>query len=627
MAVVRERVDDIEFSMDFEFDVRIEEWTKENDQYRAGPFELRLNRETPDPGLTTLKWQLRRTDGEPVVLRRSTVEYQMPLVSLYRVWPTSGIAANRVFIDLPWSINELSSAANYDPILMALNSDGTNTCTVGFLDTAVETRITGRMGRRSPDAEAGFTSHVYHARFERPCGPDVVQRGTVFQDGLFISTIKEDWFDTLGRYSAFVDEQREFRGHEVHERGLLPMWHSWYAFENEIDQDNVISQIAKAKELGFGTFQLDAGWNTGSDWVVEEGRYEPNRDRFPDFERVMHDIKSAGLVPIAHWSPSWLGREAPNRAELSNAIQGTTERRQGQVDHLCPCTPATFNHIVSSARHMVGELGFGGLWYDFVDSLPVDLPCQSDHEHQFDTVGDAWDAILKATAEAVWEIDPECLLIFRRSHANINNKPYLTHLWPADAPFDYDKNRREVMVTRAYGAGVLTHACCTCWSPDETDEMVAKHLASVVLAGVPAVSIDLNRFPESHLDGIKNWLEFYQKHRRALMLGEMRPLTFMPPSAVLRTEADKSAFIGYFEGLPGITPLSKDFDEVFLINCFTPDLHTLLPSQHGRFSLQMFNHFLQPLAEGKCVIEAADEGLHLNLKTPVPSVIQLTRID
>jgi hypothetical protein len=627
VAMIVERIEDINVSLDFEFDVPTEEWVRDDDRYHSGPFELRLQRETIEPGLTTLLWQVQRTDGKAVVLRRLALDYQMPLVSLYRVWPTSGIAANSVFIDLPWSIDTLSSAASYDPILLGLNADGTNTCTIGFANTAVETRITGKMGRRSPDAEAGFTSHVYSARFERPCGPDVVQRGDVLRDGLFISKVKEDWFDTIGRYAAFVDGQRNFQGHVVHERGLLPMWHSWYAFENEIDQDNIVSQIALAKELGFGTFQLDAGWNTGKDWVIEEGCYEPNRDRFPDFERVMDEIKSAGLVPIAHWSPPWLGKEAPNRAALAHAVQGTTARRQDRVDHLCPRTPATFDHIVSSARHMVADLGFGGLWYDFVDSLPVDAPCHGSHEHQYETTGEAWDAILQASAGAAWEADPECLLIFRRSHANINNKPFLTHLWPADAPFDYDKNRREVVVTRAYGAGVLTHACCTCWAPDETGQMVARHMASVVLAGVPAVSIDLRRFPENHLEGMRNWLAFYTVHRHALMQGELRPLTFMPPSAVLRIEAPRSAFIGFFEGLPGITPLSRDFDEIHLINCYRPELHTLLASQHGRFSVQLFDHFLRPLDGGPSSLDAGTDGLHLHLNTPVPSVMRLQRID
>lgn len=627
MEPIQAQIEGVDFSFDFELEGAGGQWTHEGETYRSGPYELNVDRRPLEPGASALTWRLRRTDHEPVVLRKLTVDYQMPLVSLYRVWPTSGIAANSVFIDLPWTIDTVSSAASYDPVLMALNSDGTNAYTVGFANTAVETRISGKMARRAPDADAGFTSHVYHARFERPCVSGVQYRGDILEDGLFVSAIDEDWFASLRRYTSFVDEQRDFEGHPVHDRALLPMWHSWYAFENEIDQDRVISQIALAKELGFGTFQLDAGWNTGADWVTDEGCYEPNRERFPEFERVIHEIKAAGLVPIAHWSLPWLGVNAPNRQELEHAIQGTTERRKGRVDHLCPRTPATFGHIVGSARHMVGNLGFGGLWYDFVDSMPPNAPCTSDHEHQFDTAGEAWDAILKATAEAVREIDPECLLIYRRSHANINNKPYLTHLWPADAPFDFDKNRREVVVMKAYGAGVLTHACCTCWSPDETEEMVARHLASVVLAGVPAVSIDLTKFPENHLAGIRAWLAFYDNHKRELMLGEMRPLSFMPPSAVTRTEAEEAAFVGYFEAMPGVTPLSRNFDEVYLINCVAERLHTLLPSQHGQFSIKLFDHFLRPLDHEQRTIDAGDEGLHLELTTPVPSVIHLSRVD
>jgi alpha-galactosidase len=626
VAAIHERVNGVEFAIDFEFDISVEKWNGEGDRYQADPYELVLTRDTPSEGVSVLEWEIRRTDGEPVVLKKQSITYHMPLVSLYRVWPTSGIAANSVYIDLPWSLDTLSSAAGYDPVLMALNSDGTNTYTVGLLDTATETRITGKMGRRSPEAEAGFTSHVYHAGFERPCGPDTVKRGEVVRDGLFVSTVREDWFDSLGRYTALIDSRRDFKGREVSERALLPMWHSWYAFENEIDQDNVISQIDKAKELGFGTFQLDAGWNTGKDWVIEEGCYEPERSRFPDFERVMEQIKDAGLVPIAHWSPPWLGPQARNRELFADAIQQTGEWKYDRVDHLCPRTPATMEHIVDSARHMVADLGFGGLWFDFVDSMPVDRACESDHEHTFASVGEAWDAILQAAADAVWEIDPDCVLIYRRSHANINNKPYLTHLWPADAPFDFDKNRREVVVTRAYGAGVLTHACCTCWAPDETDLMVAKHLASVVLAGVPAISIDLTRFPESHLEGIRSWLSFYQQHRRELMLGEMRPLVFMPPSAVVRTEAEDIAFVGYFEGLPGITSLSKDFDELFLVNCYADDLHTLLPSQRGRYEMTLYDHFLRPLEERQDVVEATSDGLDLRLRTGAPAVVHLKRL-
>ena len=488
MATIVETIAGIQFRIDFDLEGADEAWTSRGDGYGAGPYELRLVREAAGDGVSTLSWELRRSDGQLATLRRLVVEYHMPLVALYRVWPTSGIAANRFYVDLPWHIDDLASAASYDPVLLGLDADGTNTLTVGFADTAVETRLSGGMGRAHPEAEAGFTSHVYQVRLERPCVDGLVRRGWVLRDGLFVSTLREDWFATLRRYAAFVDERRGFGGHAVTERALLPMWHSWYAFENEIRQDLIASQIDTARDLGFGTMQLDAGWNTGRDWVTEEGCYEPNRERFPDLPQLIAAIKGAGLVPADHWPPPWVAVRAPNRHTLEAAIQGTSDHWRDRVDHLCPRTPVPIEHIVGSARRMVAELGFGGLWYDFVDSLPVDAPaCAAGHEHVYDTNGEAWAAILDASAKAVREVDPECLLIYRRGHANIHNKPFLTHLWPADSPFDYPKNRREVVVLRSYGQGVLTHACCTCWSPRESDATVARHLATVVLAGVPAI--------------------------------------------------------------------------------------------------------------------------------------------
>ena len=50
-----------------------------------------------------------------------------------------------------------------------------------------------------------------------------------------------------------------------------------------------------------------------------------------------------------------------------------------------------------------------------------------------------------------------------------------------------------------------------------------------------------------------------------------------------RTEGDDTAFVGYFEAIPGVTPLTRDFDDVYLINCAAERLHTVLPSLRGTF--------------------------------------------
>ena len=124
MAVIREEIGGVDFLLEFDLEGADGEWTQEGETYRTGPYQLTFDRHQPADSVATLSWQLRRTDQQPAVLRKLTVDYQMPLVSFYRLWPTSGIAANNVYIDLPWTIDTVTSASEYDPVLLALNADG-----------------------------------------------------------------------------------------------------------------------------------------------------------------------------------------------------------------------------------------------------------------------------------------------------------------------------------------------------------------------------------------------------------------------------------------------------------------------------------------------------------------------
>ncbi len=193
----------------------------------------------------------------------------------------------------------------------------------------------------------------------------------------------------------------------------------------------------------------------GATGSSKKGAYDPNRERFPDFEAVIDPLKR----PASSRSPTGpsLARagDAPNRDELVPAIQahGNGLAQGRRRPPLPPDAGRDRPYRSPRPATWCRDLGFGGLWYDFVDSLPVDAPCAAEHDHAYDTNGEAWTAISPGALRPAREADPDCLLIYRRSHANIHNKPYLTHLWPADAPFDYDKNRREVVVTQAYGEG------------------------------------------------------------------------------------------------------------------------------------------------------------------------------
>ena len=169
----------------------------------------------------------------------------------------------------------------------------------------------------------------------------------------------------------------------------------------------------------------------------------------------------------------------------------------GKEPVLCPRTRATVDYTAECTRRMVEDYKLDGLWFDFIDSVPL-RRCVAPHRHDFASQGEGVTAALRQCAETALRLNKNVVLVYRQPFANLNNKPFLTHVWPVDAPFDFNMNRREVMFMKPYASGVLTHACCTCWHRDESDENVARHMASVVLAGVPSVSVDLVTIPESH---------------------------------------------------------------------------------------------------------------------------------
>ena len=212
-------------------------------------------------------------------------------------------------------------------------------------------------------------------------------------------------------------------------------------------------------------------------------------------------------------------------------------------------------------------------------------------------------------------LKPNAVIILRRPSANLNAKTFCTHVWPADTPQDYNMNRRDVVYMKAFGPGMLTHACCTSWAISESDVNVARQMASIVLAGVPAFSVKLAESPATHNAIIKAWLAFYEPNKRDLVLGRMTPLLPTPPSAALRIEGEEQAFFGFFEALPGLIEVTKPVNKITVVNAFSNRTVTRLEGVNGDWQAQVYDQAWQPAYKTRLKTDAKG-GLNLNLAGP-----------
>src|SRR5690606_39830688 len=105
-----------------------------------------------------------------------------------------------------------------------------------------------------------------------------------YTDGIYINANTGlTWFEALQDYSIAVDNFRDFKPDPISDWALNPMWHSWYAHADRIDEARIRQDAQLAAKLGVTTIELDAGWNipwehsysfdTDGDYFFDEGRF------------------------------------------------------------------------------------------------------------------------------------------------------------------------------------------------------------------------------------------------------------------------------------------------------------------------------------------------------------------
>jgi hypothetical protein len=84
------------------------------------------------------------------------------------------------------------------------------------------------------------------------------------------------------------------------------------------------------------------------------------------------------------------------------------------------------------------------------------------------------------------------------------------------------------------------------WHPQDSDENVAVHLINLVCS-VPMVSIELDSYPQSHIDLVRHWIAFYQAHRQALVHGRFEPLLRLGHVPLIRFGSSDETIVGVYE--------------------------------------------------------------------------------
>jgi alpha-galactosidase len=327
-----------------------------------------------------------------------------------------------------------------------------------------------------------------------------------------------------------------------------------------------------AADLGFRT------WITDDGWFIEKGQFGdyryagdwlPYAPKFPDLKAHVHAVQALGFRYLLWVSPFMVGDESAAAQRYAHLL--TTGQERNRFKNLSPQRRETHEIVGSLLERLVRDYDLDGLKIDFIDSIKPG-------EAAPDTLGDSLYAVLHDATEKARAVRPDLLIEFRNSYANLASRSYGNIYRCSDVPLNYTLNRWQAVMLRLLAPDRAVHLDPALWHPSESDTNVAVHLINMIVS-VPMISVELDRYPQSHLDLIRCWVGFYNVHRDTIIRGEFKPVLVLGHIPLIRFKGVQETIIGLYEDVPIPLP---DQPVVWILNASTLPYVYIEPSSDGR---------------------------------------------
>jgi hypothetical protein len=207
--------------------------------YAAGEYNLFI-RENRSGDVIVIDFSLKRDDGSIFTTDNYIVECRIPVVDMYNVSPMF-VGYAHVQHHNPNTF--LASCTSKDsPYVMYASRNGENRFTIGLENQYIETHVTRH----------GHGGYMYYdhniIKFERPVSGVKLHRSEV-SDAIYISTERDNWFNTTKGYWDFIDKRRNYIPNPTPPSAFGPVWCSWL-YLTDIDEEKIWANAVAAKELG-----------------------------------------------------------------------------------------------------------------------------------------------------------------------------------------------------------------------------------------------------------------------------------------------------------------------------------------------------------------------------------------
>lgn len=286
-----------------------------------------------------------------------------------------------------------------------------------------------------------------------------------------------------------------------------PVYSTWYAYHEAVDQRALQTESHEAAELGFGSVFLDFGWQLHGDSRYFDGCGDWYRDPavFPDLADSVRRLRERNLDCVLWVAPLMLGARSAASAAWERFAPHYSESLRVRI--LDPRHREVREHIVQTCVRLMRDYGLAGLKIDFVDIAMAyaNTPSAGD----IDDVGAAMVEVFAQLTEAFrvngWE---KAYVEFRQPYVSPAMAPFGNIVRAGDCPGDAIANRTSIVDARMFATDQAIHSDMVMWAADATPQAVAWQLFNTFFA-VPQVSTRLAELAPGQRSVLRSFLRLW----------------------------------------------------------------------------------------------------------------------
>lgn len=497
-----------------------------------------FRRETEPDGVEYAVVEMRRDEPDyPAGFSLSFNFAKRDIIAAWRPW--SGCTGFGMYSNP----KNLPDAGNSDfrswlPLYACYSSGGRNRMTFASSETVEPLSV--KAGIREEDNRLYFSFCFYAEK---------IARKSHLRASLRIDARNIFWSDAVAEASGWMSAESGRVPANVPEAALSPLYSTWYGFHQNVWQDEIERECARASKMGMGTIIVDDGWQTDDTnrGYAFCGDWTESRSRFPDMKAHVKRVHSMGMKYMLWFAVPFVGDMSAN----AGRFKGKYLYHDDRLHTFCidPRFPDVREFLVSTYERAVREWDIDGVKLDFIDSIKVrgkdPAIAENYRGRDIKSVNEATERLVSDIYSRLSNIKKDVLVEFRQSYIGPSIRTAANMLRVGDCPADMQRNRCGIVNLRLTSGTTAVHSDMLEWHPDDTPEAAAKNVLCAIFATVQ-YSMKLAGLDRRHSDMIAHWSRFGAAHRDALQKGRFR--AYHPELAypLLEGESDSERIFGVY---------------------------------------------------------------------------------